>query len=145
MTPTTRLVRRATALAAAAGLIGLALGPRIGLSVLAGSAITVANLLLLRRMVGGLATVPTARSAILLALFTGGRYLLLGAFLFAIIRFWNADVIGVACGLGAPLLAVLLELAGAGRGALRAPGASPGAPPSSNSPGGAGGAPSRPD
>ena len=146
--PEARLVRRALAFGAAAGLIGLSLGPAIGLSVLGGSAITTMNLVFLRRLVGGLTAVRSARSAILLAVFTGGRYLLLGAFLVVIIRLWNADVIGVVCGLGAPLLAVLLELGGAGRGAFRAPPERPGTPPSPNSPEVApevgGSAPSRP-
>lgn len=142
--PETKLIRRATALAAAAGLIGLSLGPRIGLSVLAGSVITVTNLVFLRRMVGGLTAAPSARSAIFLAVFGAGRYLLLGGFLFVIIWLWNADVIGVVCGLGAPLLAVLLELGGAGRRALRVPPGRSGTPPSPNSEKGEGGAPSRP-
>lgn len=116
-----RLTRRALALAAAAGLIGLGLSPRIGLSVLAGATVSVVNILVLRRVVGGLSGVQSARSAIALAGLTGVRYLLLGGVLVAIIAVWNADVIGVVCGLGAPNLAVLLELRNGGFRALRTP------------------------
>ncbi len=120
-----RLTRRALALAAAAGLLGLSLGPRIGLSVVAGAAVSVVNILVLRRVVGGLGAVQSARSAIALAGLTGVRYLLLGGVLVAIIAVWNADVIGVVCGLGAPNLAVLLELRNGGFTALRTPQAPP--------------------
>ena len=120
-----RLTRRALALGAAAGLIGLSLGPEIGLSVLAGASVSVVNILVLRRVVGGLSGVQTARSAIALAALTGVRYLLLGGALVAIIAVWNADVIGVVCGLGAPNLAVLLELRNGGFTALRTPQAPP--------------------
>ena len=117
-----RLVRRAVAFSLAAGLIGLSLGPRFGLSVLGGAAVSLGNIVVLRRTVGGLTGSLSSRSAITLAALTGVRYLLLGAALFAIIFLGNADGIGVACGLGAPLLAVLLELGSAGRGAFRTAG-----------------------
>ena len=116
-----RLTRRALAFGAAAGLIGLSFGPRIGLSVLGGATVSVLNIVVLRRTVAGLTAAASARSAIALAALTGVRYLLLGGALFAIIALWNADVIGVVCGLGAPLLAVLLELGSGGFAALRTP------------------------
>ncbi len=116
-----RLTRRALAFGAAAGLIGLSFGPRIGLSVLGGATVSVLNIVVLRRTVAGLTAAASARSAIALAALTGVRYLLLGGVLFAIIALWNADVIGVVCGLGAPLLAVLLELGSGGFAALRTP------------------------
>lgn len=116
-----RLTRRALACGAAAALIGLAFGPRIGLSVLGGASVSFLNLVFLRRAVAGLTGADSARSAILIAALTGGRYLLLGGVLFAIIAVWNADLIGVVCGLGAPLLAVLAELGGEGFGAFRTP------------------------
>lgn len=120
-----RLTRRALALAAAAGLIGLGFGPRIGLSVLGGATVSVLNILALRHVVGGLSGIQSARSAMALAALTGVRYLLLGGVLVAIIAVWNADVIGVVCGLGAPNLAVLLEMRNGGFAALRTPPASP--------------------
>ena len=120
-----RLTRRALTLAAAAALIGLTFGPRIGLSVLGGATVSMLNILVLRRVVGGLSGIQSARSAIALAVLTGVRYLLLGGVLVAIIAVWNADVIGVVCGLGAPNLAVLLELRNGGFTALRTPPASP--------------------
>ena len=124
-----RLTRRALALGAAAALIGLIFfsdgGPRIGLSVLGGATVSMLNILVLRRVVGGLSGIQSARSAIALAALTGVRYLLLGGVLIAIIAVWNADVIGVVCGLGAPNLAVLLELRNGGFTALRTPPASP--------------------
>ena len=120
-----RLTRRALTLAAAAALIGLTFGPRIGLSVLGGATVSMLNILVLRRVVGGLSGIQSARSAIALAALTGVRYLLLGGVLVAIIAVWNADVIGVVCGLGAPNLAVLLELRNGGFTALRTPPASP--------------------
>lgn len=120
-----RLTRRALALGAAAALIALAFGPRIGLSVLGGATISVLNIVALRRMAAGLTADHSARSAILLAALTGVRYLLLGGALVAIIAVWNADVIGVVCGLGAPNLAVLLELRNGGFRALRTPQSSP--------------------
>ena len=124
-----RLTRRALALGAAAGLIGLVFfsggGPRIGLSVLAGATVSVVNILVLRRVVAGFSSVQSARSAIALAGLTGVRYLLLGGALVAIIGVWNADVIGVVCGLGAPNLAVLLELQNGGFTALHTPQATP--------------------
>ncbi len=116
-----RLTRRALAFGAAAGLIGLSFGPRIGLSVLGGATVSVLNIVVLRRTVAGLTAAASARSAIALAALTGVRYILLGGALFAIIALWNADVIGVVCGLGAPLLAVLLELGSGGFAALRTP------------------------
>ena len=137
-----RLSRRALALGAAAGLIGLVgfsgEGPRIGLSVLAGAAVSVMNILVLRRVVEGLTAADSARSAIALAALTGVRFLLLGGVLFAIIAVWNADVIGVVCGLGAPLLAVLAELGSGGFGAFRTP---PILPPPGSPEGGEGGPP----
>ncbi len=120
-----RLTRRALTLAAAAALVGLTFGPRIGLSVLGGATVSMLNILVLRRVVGGLSGIQSARSAIALAALTGVRYLLLGGVLVAIIAVWNADVIGVVCGLGAPNLAVLLELRNGGFTALRTPPASP--------------------
>jgi len=120
-----RLTRRALTLAAAAALVGLTFGPRIGLSVLGGATVSMLNILVLRRVVGGLSGIQSARSAIALAVLTGVRYLLLGGVLVAIIAVWNADVIGVVCGLGAPNLAVLLELRNGGFTALRTPPASP--------------------
>ncbi len=116
-----RLTRRALAFGAAAGLIGLAFGPRIGLSVLGGATVSVLNIVALRRTAAGLTAAASARSAIALAALTGVRYLLLGGALFAIIALWDADVIGVVCGLGAPLLAVLLEFGSGGFAALRTP------------------------
>ena len=127
-----RLTRRAVGLAAAAALIALSFGPGIGLSVLAGATLSVVNIVALRRVVGGLRGAQSARSAVALAALTGVRYLLLGGALVAIIAVWNADVIGVVCGLGAPNLAVLLELRNEGFAALRtsqlprSPEASPG-------------------
>lgn len=120
-----RLTRRSLALGAAAALIGLSFGPRIGLSVLGGATVSVLNILALRHVVGGLSGIQSARSAIALAALTGVRYLLLGGVLVAIIALWNADVIGVVCGLGAPNLAVLLEMRNGGFAALRTPPASP--------------------
>lgn len=116
-----RLSRRAVALAAVAGLIGLGFGPRIGLSVLGGAAVSVMNILVMRRVVRGLTAADSGRSAIIAAALTGVRFLLLGGVLFAIIAVWNADVIGVVCGLGAPLLAVLAELGSGGFGSFRTP------------------------
>ena len=120
-----RLTRRALAFGAAAGLIGLVgfsgEGPRIGLSVLGGATVSVLNIVALRRTAAGLTAATSARSAIALAVLTGVRYLLLGGALFAIIALWDADVIGVVCGLGAPLLAVLLEFGSGGFAALRTP------------------------
>ena len=115
-----RLTHRALAFGAAAGLIALSFGHRVGLSVIAGATVSVVNILVLRRVVAGLGGVQSARSAILLAGLTGVRYLLLGGVLVAIIAVWNADLIGVVCGLGAPNLAVLLELRNGGFTALRA-------------------------
>ena len=120
-----RLTRRALALGAAAGLIGLSFGPRIGLSVLGGATVSVLNIVALRRVAAGLTAEASTRSAIAVAGLTGVRYLLLGGALVAIIAVWNADVIGVVCGLGAPNLAVLLELRNGGFTALRTPQASP--------------------
>lgn len=120
-----RLTRRALALGAAAGLIGLGFGPRIGLSVLGGATVSVLNIIALRRVAAGLTAEASTRSAIALAGLTGVRYLLLGGALVAIIAVWNADVIGVVCGLGAPNLAVLLELRNGGFTALRTSQASP--------------------
>ena len=120
-----RLTRRAVACGAAAGLIGFGFGPAIGLSVLAGATLSVANILMLRRVVAGLHGAQTARSAVALAALTGVRYLLLGGALVAIIALWNADVIGALCGLGAPNLAVLLELRNGGFAGLRPPQAPP--------------------
>ena len=120
-----RLTRRALVLGAAAALIALAFGPRIGLSVLGGATISVINIIALRRVSAGLTADHSARSAIALAALTGVRYLLLGGALVAIIAVWNADVIGVVCGLGAPNLAVLLELRNGSFTALRTPPASP--------------------
>lgn len=120
-----RLTRRALVLGAAAALIALTFGPRIGLSVLGGATISVLNIIALRRVSAGLTADHSARSAIALAALTGVRYLLLGGALVAIIAVWNADVIGVVCGLGAPNLAVLLELRNGGFTALRTPPASP--------------------
>ena len=120
-----RLTRRALALGAAAGLIGLSFGPRIGLSVLGGATVSVLNIVALRRVAAGLTAEASTRSAIAVAGLTGVRYLLLGGALVAIIAVWNADVIGVVCGLGAPNLAVLLELRNGGFTALRTPPASP--------------------
>ncbi len=110
-----RVVRRATAFALAAGILGLGLGPRIGLSVLAGSAVTIGNLLLLRRMVAGLGATLSGRAAVATALFTIVRYSLLAAVLMALIAWWNAHPIGIVVGLGAPLLAIVLEAARASR------------------------------
>ena len=107
-----RLVRRAVAFAAVASLIGLSLGPRIGLSVLGGAVVSVLNLLVLRRLAAGLTAVDAARPALALAALTGVRYLLIAAALFALIALANAHGVGVVCGLGAPLLAVVLELRG---------------------------------
>ncbi len=121
------VIRRATAFGIAAGLIALSFGPRIGLSVLAGAGVTIANLLLLRRVVAGLNAALSARAAVAAALLTALRYLLLAAVLAAIISLGDADPIGVLCGLGAPLLAVLLEAGNAGFNAFRSP------PPASDS------------
>ena len=114
-----RIVRRAVVCGLAASLIGLLFGPRIGLSVLAGAAVSVGNLLVLRRMVDGFRDEQSARSALVAAALSGLRYLLLGAALFAIIAVLRADLIGVGCGLAAPLLAILFELGHAGVGAFR--------------------------
>ena len=116
-----RVVRRAVACALAGTLIGLMFGPRIGLSVLAGAAVSVGNLLVLRRMVDGFRNEQSAGSALFAAALSGVRYLLLGAALFAIIAVLKADLIGVVCGLGAPLLAIMFEVLNAGVGAFRAP------------------------
>lgn len=115
-----RMVRRATAFGFAGALLALVLfGPHFGVSVLAGAAVSVANLRLLRRMAGAFTGALSARAALRIAALTGLRYLLLGAVLFAIIGLWNAEVIGVVCGLGAPLPAILLEVGTEGFGAFR--------------------------
>ncbi len=119
--PEARLLRRAVGFAAAGSLVGLAFGPRIGLSVLGGAVVSVLNIVVLRRVAAGFTASGSARSALALAALTGVRYLLLGSALFAIIAVWNADAVGVALGLGAPLLAVLLELGSVGFGAFRPP------------------------
>lgn len=116
-----RLLRRAAAFGLGAALVALSFGPRIGLSVTAGAAVTILGLLALRRMVAGLSGTLSGRAAVRTGLFTLLRHLLLGAALVAIISVWNADPIGVVCGLGAPLLAVLLEVGSAGFRAFRGP------------------------
>ena len=135
--PESRVVRRATGFALAAGFAGLAFGPRIGLSVLAGSAVTLGNLLLLRRMVGRLGATVSGRVAVATALFTVVRYALLTAVLIAIIAFWNAHPIGVVIGLGAPLLAIVLEVGRAGSRIFGAgaPDSSPAPRPAESAPG----------
>ena len=114
-----RVVRRAVFSGLAASLVGLMVSPAIGLSVLAGATVSVGNLLVLRRMVAGFRDERSARSALVAAALSGVRYFLLGAALFAIIAVLKADLIGVVCGLGAPLLAILFELGNAGVGAFR--------------------------
>lgn len=137
-----RLLRRAVAFGAAAALVGFAgFGVRIGLAVLAGAAISAANMHLLRRVARSFTASLSARAALRAAAFTGLRYILLGAVLFAIIGAWNADPIGVVCGLGAPLLAILLEVGTEGFGAFRAAPAPHRPPPASPS----GAAPSGPE
>lgn len=136
-----RLLRRAVAFGAAASLVGFAgFGLRPGLSVLAGAAVSAANMHLLRRVARSFTASLSARAALRAAALTGLRYILLGAVLFAIIGVWNADPIGVVCGLGAPLLAILLEVGTEGFGAFRAAPSSPRPPPTSPS----GPAPSEP-
>lgn len=136
-----RLLRRAIALGAAAALVGFAgFGVRPGLSVLAGAAVSAANMHFLRRLARSFTASLSARAALRAAAFTGARYILLGAVLFAIIGVWNADPIGVVCGLGAPLLAILPEVGTEGFGAFRA--APPTRRPPPTSPSGA--APSGP-
>lgn len=137
-----RLLRRAIALGAAAALVGFAgFGLRPGLSVLAGAVVSAANMHFLRRLARSFTASLSARAALRAAALTGARYLLLGAVLFAIIGVWNADPIGVVCGLGAPLLAILPEVGTEGFGAFRAAPSTPQPPPSPPS----GAAPSGPE
>lgn len=140
-----RMLRRAVALGAAATLVGFAaFGIRPGLSVLAGAAVSAANMHLLRRVARSFTDSLSARAALRAAAFTGLRYILLGAVLFAIIGAWNADPIGVVCGLGAPLLAILPEVGTEGFGAFRAAPSTRRAPPSSSGPPSSGPPPSKP-
>ena len=133
------MLRRATVFGIAAALIALSFfGPRIGLSVLAGAAVSVVNMRLLRRVAGALTGSLSGRAAVRIAALTGVRYLLLGAVLFAIIGLWNADVIGVVCGLGAPLPAILLEVGTEGFGAFRTKPPPPNLPSSDSGPQGSG-------
>lgn len=141
-----RMLRRAVALGAAATVVGFAaFGVRPGLSVLAGAAVSAANMHLLRRVARSFTASLSARAALRAAAFTGLRYILLGAVLFAIIGAWNADPIGVVCGLGAPLLAILPEVGTEGFGAFRAAPSNRRAPPSSSRPPPSGPPPSQPE
>ncbi len=81
----------------------------------AGAAISVANLRVLKSIAVGATGAVGSRGALIATALTGLRYLLLGALLFVIIAVWQASVLGVILGLGAPLGAVVLELIGEGR------------------------------
>jgi len=110
-----RLVRHGVLIGLGATLIAFAFGPHEGLSVLAGAAISVLNLRVLKTIAVGATGVVGARGALIAAALTGLRYALLGALLFVIIAVWKASVLGVILGLGAPLGAVALELVGESR------------------------------
>ncbi len=117
-----RLVRRGLLIGLAASFLALLFGPREALSAFAGAMISVANLRVLKTIAEGAAGLAGGRAALIAAALTGLRYALLGALLFVIIAVWEASVLGVIAGLGAPLGAVVLELFGEGRNLSRGSG-----------------------
>lgn len=74
-----------------------------------GSALAVANYHLWKRVaeaIGGSGARPKTASAI----FMGARYLILGAVLFAIIKFFEVSALALLAGLLVPAAAVLVEI-----------------------------------
>ena len=96
---------------AAAGVVGFAFagGMPASAGFLAGSAIAILNFRWLRRGVGSIddtARPPKGRSAV----FLGMRYVLLGAALYAMIKFFGISLMAALAGLLIPVAAAVFEI-----------------------------------